>query len=105
MHENAVDRMAQIRDGRCHQQRFLGDDVDARAQVRAGVGDRVQLGRVGAIGHHRRRVRMLGGQLGQAQLDDLSDFRRSAVAGAHRQQHRRSEVGRDTGRSCSARWA
>ena len=93
----AVDGTLQLGDRRGAQERLLGQHVALLVEPLQGRRDRRHLRRLTAIGHHRRGVGMLGGQLGQAQLDDLRDFVGGAVLGAHRQQDRRAEVHRDAG--------
>ncbi len=97
VHQHSADGGTEVGDGRCHQQRLLGQHVDVGSEVLARLGDGVHLGRVAPVGHHRGGVGVLEGQFGQAQLDHLGDLRGSAVPGPHREHHRRAEVHRDAG--------
>ena len=82
---------------RRRQQRLFGQHIAARREHVQRLGDRGEFGRRATVGHHRRGVGMLGGQFGQAHLDDTGDLVGGAAFGAHRQQHRRAEVDRDPG--------
>ena len=95
--QRAVDGVTQLGHRRCDQQRLLGQHVALRLEPLQRRRDRRHLRRLTAVGDHRRGVGVLGGQLGQAQLDDLRDFLGGAVLGLHRQHDRRAEVGRDAG--------
>ena len=61
------------------------------------LGDGGHLRRVATVGHHRRGVGVLAGDLGETQLDDLGDLVGRAVLGLDRQHDRCAEVGGDAG--------
>ena len=64
----------EVADRRRDQQRLLGQDIRLRREALQRFGDRGHLRRVTPVGHHRRGVGVLAGDLDQAQLDDLGDL-------------------------------
>ena len=97
VHQGSLDRHAELGHGRCHKQRFLGNHVDRRPKTLAGLCDGRHLSRIATVGDHRCGVRVLRGQLNQAQCDGRSDLIWCAVETPHREDHRRSEIDRDAG--------
>ena len=79
------------------QQGLFGEHVGLRRDVLQRFGDRGHLCRLTPVGHHRRGVCVLAGDLDEAQFDNLSDLGRRAVLGLDRQHDGCAEVGRDAG--------
>ena len=98
LHKGAFDRFCKIGHRRRDQQRLLGQHVGLRFEALQRLGDRCQLRRVTTVGHHRRGVGVLGGDLGQAHARRPGRPRSGVRSFAlHRQHDRRTQVGRDAG--------
>ena len=103
LQQAALDRGLQLGDRRRHQQRLLGQHValqilqTGRLELLQRVGDLGHALRVAAVDHHGRGVRVLGGDLVDAHLDQLDDLVGGAVTSLDGEHDRDAEVGGDTG--------
>ncbi len=91
----ALDGLLQFGDRRGHQQRLFGQHIALRLERLQRRREHCQLGRIATVCHHRCGVRMLCGDLTQADVDDVRDLVWGATLGLDRQHDWCAEAGRD----------
>ncbi len=92
----AVARLEQVTDGRCGEQRLVGDRVCGN---RSGEGRAHGLdgNRIDPIGDDGEQPSVLSGEFGRSKVGGGADLARPAALAGHHEQHRSAQVDRDPG--------